>query len=236
MSIRLEEKEYSKSFELKTWLRLGRFMKPYKAAFITVFLLNIGGGGHRHQPPAVPAVRDRHLRRRADGRGAGGLRPRLHRRHPPADGHHNRLLPAVDEKRDVHRPGYEARLLCPPPDPLPLLLQRDPGRLHPRPGHERHQPDCRDARLAADRHDLADRVCHRRLHRDALLKRQARADGHGGRPAAGHPHHLLPEADPPLEPQDPPPELQDHLRLQRRDHRREDLEDTGHRGPELPGV
>ena len=42
MSIRLEEKEYSKSFELKTWLRLGRFMKPYKAAFITVFLLNIG--------------------------------------------------------------------------------------------------------------------------------------------------------------------------------------------------
>ena len=42
MSIRLEEKEYSKSFELKTWLRLGRFMKRYKGAFIAVFLLNIG--------------------------------------------------------------------------------------------------------------------------------------------------------------------------------------------------
>ena len=42
MSIRLEEKEYNKSFELKTWLRLGRFMKRYKGAFIAVFLLNIG--------------------------------------------------------------------------------------------------------------------------------------------------------------------------------------------------
>ncbi len=39
--MRIEEKEYSKSFELKTWLRLGRFMKPYKKEFITVFSLNI---------------------------------------------------------------------------------------------------------------------------------------------------------------------------------------------------
>lgn len=39
--MRIDEKEYSKSFELKTWLRLGRFMKPYKNQFITVFVLNI---------------------------------------------------------------------------------------------------------------------------------------------------------------------------------------------------
>ena len=39
--MRIEEKEYSKSFELKTWLRLGRFMKPYKREFVTVFILNI---------------------------------------------------------------------------------------------------------------------------------------------------------------------------------------------------
>ena len=41
--MRIEEKDYTKSFELKTWLRLGRFMKPYKWAFITVFALNIFG-------------------------------------------------------------------------------------------------------------------------------------------------------------------------------------------------
>ena len=41
LTMRIDEKEYSKSFELKTWLRLGRFMKPYKNQFITVFVLNI---------------------------------------------------------------------------------------------------------------------------------------------------------------------------------------------------
>ncbi len=41
--MRIDEKEYSKSFELKTWLRLGRFMKPYKASFITVVVFNVLG-------------------------------------------------------------------------------------------------------------------------------------------------------------------------------------------------
>ena len=39
--MRIDDKDYTKNFEWKTWLRLGRFMKPYKWAFIVVFSLNI---------------------------------------------------------------------------------------------------------------------------------------------------------------------------------------------------
>ena len=39
--MRIDDKDYTKNFEWKTWLRLGRFMKPYKWAFVAVFTLNI---------------------------------------------------------------------------------------------------------------------------------------------------------------------------------------------------
>ena len=39
--MRIDDKDYTKNFEWKTWLRLGRFMKPYKWAFVAVFSLNI---------------------------------------------------------------------------------------------------------------------------------------------------------------------------------------------------
>ena len=57
------------------------------------------------------------------------------------------------------------------------------------------------------------------------------AAGVGGHPhRAGHcrAHRLLPEPDSPLEPESSENQLPDHRRLQRRHHRRQNLQNPGH--------
>ena len=107
-----EEKEYTKSFEWKTWRKIFPFLKPYKATMWRILIFNLLCAGVRYPAAAFPALRDRQLHREEQHGGPCALCAFLCGRHYlPVDQRHH-FYARFDEAGDGPWARHEARLLC----------------------------------------------------------------------------------------------------------------------------
>ena len=142
-----DEQEYTKSFDIKIWKRLGPYLRPRRRAFVLLIVLNLLTALVDAALPLFQRYAVAHFIEAGTLERPLALRHRLLCRDSDAVALGHGLRQRLDGHRDVPRPRPQAQALHAFAGALLLLLQRHARRLPHQPRDERHEPHRGHARL-----------------------------------------------------------------------------------------